>query len=65
MRCALPICANPLVRGNTRMLDSGIIWWLTVNVRLKPGWSLGQATAQMQAISPSIFETSCPRITRL
>src|SRR5256885_2471614 len=57
---ALPICANPLVRGNTRMLDSGIIWWLTVNVRLKPGWSLGQATAQMQAISPGIFETSLP-----
>ena len=57
---ALPICANPLVRGNTRMLDSGIIWWLTVNGRLKPGWSLGQATTQTQAISPDIFEASLP-----
>jgi putative ABC transport system permease protein len=57
---ALPICANPLVRGNTRMLDSGIIWWLTVNGRLKPGWSLGQATSQLQAISPGIFETTLP-----
>ena len=57
---ALPICANSLVRGNNRFLDSGIIWWLTVNGRLKPGWSLGQATAQVQAISPGVFETALP-----
>lgn len=57
---ALPLCANPLVRGNSRMLDSGINWWLTVNGRLKPGWSLGQATAQTQAISPGVFEAALP-----
>ncbi len=57
---ALPICANALVRGNNRMLDSGIIWWLTVTGRLKPGWSLEQATAQTQAISPGVFETTLP-----
>ena len=57
---ALPICANSLVRGNTRFLDSGIIWWLTVNGRLKPGWSLGQATTQVQSISPGVFEASLP-----
>jgi putative ABC transport system permease protein len=56
---ALPICAIPLVRGNDRFL-SGIIWWLTVTGRLKPGWSLEQATAQMQAISPSLFEAALP-----
>jgi predicted permease len=57
---ALPICANPLVRGNTRMLDSGINWWLTVTGRLKPGWSMEQATAQMQSISPALFEAGLP-----
>jgi predicted permease len=57
---ALPICANPLVRGNTRMLDSGTQWWLTVTGRLKPGWSLEQAAAQMQVISPGIFEAALP-----
>ena len=57
---ALPLCANPLVRGNSRMLDSGINWWLTVNGRLKPGSSLGEATAQTQAISPSVFEAALP-----
>ena len=57
---ALPLCANPLVRGNSRMLDSGIIWWLTVNGRLKPGWSFAQATTQTQSISPSVFEATLP-----
>src|SRR5262249_60282599 len=41
-------------------LDSGTDWWLTVEGRLKPGWSLGQATAQLQAISPSLFEATLP-----
>jgi len=57
---ALPICANSIVRGNTRMLDSGIIWWLTVTGRLKPGLSLEQANAQVQAISPGVFEAALP-----
>ena len=57
---ALPICANPLVRGNTRMIDSGTMWWLTVTGRLKPGWSLEQATAQMQFFSPDLFEKTLP-----
>lgn len=57
---ALPICAVTLVRGNNRMLDSGIMWWLTVTGRLKPGWSLEQANAEMQVISPGLFETTLP-----
>ena len=56
---ALPICAIPIVRGNDRLL-SGIIWWLTVNGRLKPGWSVEQASSQMQRISPGLFEAALP-----
>jgi putative ABC transport system permease protein len=56
---ALPICAAPLVRGNDRYL-SGIIWWLTVTGRLKPGWSLEQANAQTKAISPNLFKAALP-----
>ena len=56
---ALPICAVALVRGNNNFL-SGTMWWLTVTGRLKPGWSLEQATAQMQAISPGLFEAALP-----
>lgn len=56
---ALPICAIALVRGNNA-LENGLIWWLAVTGRLKPGWSPEQATAQLQAISPGIFEATLP-----
>jgi len=52
---ALPICAD-----KNRRLDSGIEWWLMVTGRLKPGSSLQQATAQLQTISPSLFEKTLP-----
>ena len=56
---ALPICAVALVRGNKNFL-SGTMWWLTVTGRLKPGWSLEQANAEMHVISPGIFEAALP-----
>jgi predicted permease len=56
---ALPICAVATVRGNNNFL-SGTQWWLTVTGRLKPGWSPEQATAQMQALSPGLFEAALP-----
>jgi len=56
---ALPICAVATVRGNNNFL-SGTMWWLTVTGRLKPGWSIEQAAAQMQAISPGLFEAALP-----
>ena len=56
---SLPICASALVRGNNRMY-SGIMWWLTVNGRLKPGWTTDQATAHLQTISSDVFTASLP-----
>ena len=56
---SLPICAAALVRGNNRMY-SGIMWWLTVNGRLKPGWTMDQATAHLNTISPDLFATALP-----
>ncbi len=56
---ALPLCANALVRGNSRMF-LGTAWWLTVTGRLKPGTSIEQASAQSQAMSPGVFEASLP-----
>ena len=57
---ALPLCSVSLIRGNNRMIDSGINWWLTVTGRLKPGWSMPQATVHLQAISPQLFEAALP-----
>jgi putative ABC transport system permease protein len=57
---ALPICAIAQVRGNRRFLDSGVQWWLTITGRLKPGWTIDQAAAHAQQLSPAVFETSLP-----
>ncbi len=56
---ALPICAVATVRGNNNFL-SGIMWWLTVTGRLNPGWSIDQAAAHLQVISPALFEAALP-----
>jgi putative ABC transport system permease protein len=57
---ALPICAEGIVGGKNSRLDSGTSWWLMVTGRLKPGWSMEQASANLQAISPGLFETTLP-----
>src|SRR4029079_18289117 len=56
---SLPVCAISLVRGSDRFI-SGTMWWLTVNGRLKPGWTIAQATANMQSISPDLFQAALP-----
>src|SRR6185369_2195319 len=57
---ALPICADGLIGGKNSRLDSGVNWWLMVTGRLKPGWSAEKATAQLQSISPAIFQETLP-----
>jgi putative ABC transport system permease protein len=57
---ALPICADAIVSGADNSLDNGTSWWLMVTGRLKPGWSLPQATSNLQSISPGLFEATLP-----
>jgi putative ABC transport system permease protein len=52
---AVPICSEALMWRTESRLDQGVQWWLTVMGRLKPGWSLEQASAQLRSISPEIF----------
>jgi putative ABC transport system permease protein len=52
---ALPICAERLTRGDSSRLDVRRAWWLAVIGRLKPGWTIERASAQLNAISPGIF----------
>jgi putative ABC transport system permease protein len=55
---AVPICADPLIRGEYARLDVPHEWWLSVMGRLKPGWSVERASAQLAAVSPQIFEAT-------
>jgi predicted permease len=55
---ALPACSLPtFVTGDSTLLRRDI-FWLEVMARLKPGKSLEQASAQLDAASPGIFEAT-------
>jgi predicted permease len=57
---ATPLCSEPIIRGEDSMLDLRRGWWLASLGRLKPGVSLGQANAQMNAMTTSILEATVP-----
>jgi putative ABC transport system permease protein len=58
---AAPLCAEPIVDGSEyAMLPRRDGWWLAGMGRLKPGWSVEQASAQLRAISPGLFEATLP-----
>ncbi|HKS96557.1 MAG TPA: ABC transporter permease [Terriglobia bacterium] len=58
---ALPLCSEQVLAGESSALDSGTTWWLTVLGRLKPDQSVAQANAQLEAVSPGIFEATLPK----
>src|SRR5499426_106908 len=53
---AVPICAQAVIKGENNRIDHRASWWLGVIGRLKPGWTLQQATAHLNSISPGMFE---------
>jgi predicted permease len=57
---ALPLCAEPTVVGEESQLRHADGWWLAAMGRLKPGWTVDRAAAQLRSISPGIFETTVP-----
>ncbi|HEV2833726.1 MAG TPA: ABC transporter permease [Pyrinomonadaceae bacterium] len=57
---ALPLCADAIIAGKNTQLDSGFFWGLMLTGRLKPGWTSQQATAQLQSISPALFQQTLP-----
>ena len=59
---AVPICSEPILHRNSRLYgpDSRWNWWLATIGRLKPGWSVGRATAQIKAASQAIVQETVP-----
>jgi predicted permease len=55
---AVPLCAEPIFAGARSVLDDRHDWFLSVIGRLKPGWSVERASAQLGAISPGVFEAT-------
>jgi putative ABC transport system permease protein len=58
----LPVCAEPIVDGEDNQLHHADGWWLTGMGRLKPGWTIERASAQLRAISPALFQATIPPV---
>ena len=57
---AVPICSEAIIHGEYKVVDRRDGWWLAVVGRLKPGWTAAKATAQLESISPGIFQATLP-----
>jgi predicted permease len=58
---ALPLCSEPLTRAERSVLTRQDAWFLGLFARLKPGWTMERAGAQLAAVSPGIFQATLPR----
>ena len=57
----VPLCADQLIaedKKGRRPRPDG--WWLAIMGRLKPGWTVERANAQMQTLAPGIMEATLP-----
>lgn len=57
---AVPIGAEPLMRGKESWLDRRSTWWLQIMARLKPGQSMQDAERALRSIQPQIREATLP-----
>src|SRR5215469_3156768 len=57
---AVPVCAEPWMHGEQNHTTKRHHWWLAIIGRLKPGWALQRAIADVQTISPQVFESTVP-----
>jgi predicted permease len=58
---ALPLCSISVLNdGDSTAFERRDYSWLNVMGRLKPGWTLAQATQHLRAISPSLIQATVP-----
>ncbi|HLH36796.1 MAG TPA: ABC transporter permease [Alloacidobacterium sp.] len=57
---AVALCSEPTFNAKNSWTDDPMTWWLSGIGRLKPGWTLEKASAQLAAISPGIFASTVP-----
>jgi putative ABC transport system permease protein len=60
---AVPVCAEPIIAGEYSAITGPVprqTWWLAMIGRLKPGWTLERATAQLGTIMPGALHETIP-----
>ncbi len=59
---AVPICVDPILNPRNNRLTLRHAWWLASIGRLKPGWTVARANAQMLAVTPAILQQTIPPV---
>ena len=57
---AVPICVEPILSPRNNRLTRRHAWWLATIGRLKPGWTITRANAQILAVTPAILQETIP-----
>jgi putative ABC transport system permease protein len=60
---AVPICVEPLINAQYSFITgprSRETWWLALLGRLKPGWTLARAGAQLESTAPAALHETVP-----
>ncbi len=57
---AVPICVEPILSPRNNRLTIRHAWWLASIGRLKLGWTIARANAQMNAVTPAILQETIP-----
>ena len=59
---AVPVCIEPTVSPRNNRLTLRHAWWLASIGRLKPGWTVERASAQIGAVTPAILQETIPPV---
>lgn len=62
---AIPLCADAMMSDDGKGRAAGTSsWWISAMGRLKPGWTIERAAAQLRAISPAFMRATLPESYR-
>ena len=59
---AVPVCIEPIVSPRNNRLTLRQAWWLASIARLKPGWTVERANAQISAVTSAILQETIPPV---
>jgi predicted permease len=59
---AIPVCVEPILSPRNNRLTMRQAWWLASIGRLKPGWTIARASAQISAATPAILQGTIPPV---
>lgn len=59
---AVPVCIEPILSPSNNRIALRHAWWLASIGRLKPGWTIKRANAQIAAVTPAILQETIPPV---